>query len=153
LDIAAKLKLGTEDIFTILPTEKSQWSAFKKAMAGIFKVPAGALKSPNFMVELSGAFEDILSVPTEPINLETLSAKKPKGQQPTVPKTAESRETGLYEKDKNYEPSNKEKYGVDTAGDLSRLGKIKRAFSRHGWRDFVTRRRVVVSIFVRMKMN
>jgi hypothetical protein len=139
LDIAAKLKLGTEDIFTILPTEKSQWSAFKKAMAGIFKVPAGALKSPNFMVELSGAFEDILSVPTEPINLETLSAKKPKGQQPTVPKTAESRETGLYEKDKNYEPSNKEKYGVDTAGDLSRLGKIKRAFSRHGWRDFVTK--------------
>ena len=139
LDIAAKLKLGTEDIFTILPTEKSQWSAFKKAMAGIFKVPAGALKSPNFMVELSGAFEDILSVPTEPINLEKLSAKKPKGQQPTVPKTAESRETGLYEKDKNYEPSNKEKYGVDTAGDLSRLGKIKRAFSRHGWRDFVTK--------------
>jgi len=139
LDIAAKLKLGTEDIFTILPTEKSQWSAFKKAMAGIFKVPAGALKSPNFMVELSGAFEDILSVPTEPINLETLSAKKPKGQQPTVPKTAESRETGLYEKDKNYEPSNKEKYGVDTAGDLSRMGKIKRAFSRHGWRDFVTK--------------
>ena len=139
LDIAAKLKLGTEDIFTILPTEKSQWSAFKKAMAGIFKVPAGALKSPNFMVELSGAFEDILSVPTEPINLETLSAKKPKGQQPAVPKTAESRETGLYEKDKNYEPSNKEKYGVDTAGDLSRLGKIKRAFSRHGWRDFVTK--------------
>jgi hypothetical protein len=139
LDIAAKLKLGTEDIFTILPTEKSQWSAFKKAMAGIFKVPAGALKSPNFMVELSGAFEDILSVPTEPINLEKLSAKKPKGQQPTVPKTAESRETGLYEKDKNYEPSNKEKFGIDTAGDLSTLGKIKRAFSRHGWRDFVTK--------------
>jgi hypothetical protein len=139
LDIAAKLKLGTEDIFTILPTEKSQWSAFKKAMAGIFKVPAGALKSPNFMVELSSAFEDILSVPTEPINLEKLSAKKSKGQQPTVPKTAESRETGLYEKDKNYEPSNKEKFGVDTAGDLSRLGKIKRAFSRHGWRDFVTK--------------
>ena len=139
LDIAAKLKLGTEDIFTILPTEKSQWSAFKKAMAGIFKVPAGALKSPNFMVELSGAFEDILSVPTEPINLEKLAAKKPKGQQPAVPKTAESRETGLYEKDKNYEPSNKEKFGVDVAGDLSRLGKIKRAFSRHGWRDFVTK--------------
>ena len=139
LDIAAKLKLGTEDIFTILPTEKSQWSAFKKAMAGIFKVPAGALKSPNFMVELSGAFEDILSVPTEPINLETLSAKTPKKQQATVPKTAESRDTGLYEKDKNYEPSNKEKYGVDTAGDLSKLGKVKRAFSRYGWREFVTK--------------
>ena len=139
LDIAAKLKLGTEDIFTILPTEKSQWSAFKKAMAGIFKVPAGALKSPNFMVELSGAFEDILSVPIEPINLETLSAKKPKGQKPVVPKTAESRDTGLYEKDPNYEPSNKEKFGVDVAGDLSTLGKIKRAFSRHGWRDFVTK--------------
>jgi hypothetical protein len=141
LDMAAKLKMGTEDIFTILPTEKSQWSAFKKAMAGIFKVPAGAMKSPNFMVELSGAFEDILSVPTEPINLDTLSAKTPKKQQqkPLVPEAEKSRETGLYEKDKNYEPSNKEKYGVDVAGDLSILGKIKRAFSRHGWRDFVTK--------------
>jgi hypothetical protein len=80
-----------------------------------------------------------LSVPTQPINLEKLSAKKSKGQQPTVPKTAESRDTGLYEKDPNYEPSNKEKFGVDVAGDLSRMGKIKRAFSRHGWRDFVTK--------------
>lgn len=142
LDMAAKLKFGTEDIFTILPSEKSLWSAFKKAMAGIFKVPVGAMKSPNFMVELSAGFEDILSVPTEPINLDTLSAKTPKKQQqqkPLVPEKEKSRETGLYEKDKNYEPSNKEKYGVDVAGDLSTVGKLKRAFSRHGWRDFVTK--------------
>lgn len=68
--------LATEDISSILPKDSSLWSKFKSAIAGIFKTPKGAMQSNNFMLQLSAAFEDILSVPTGGIDLGKLSAKE-----------------------------------------------------------------------------
>ena len=60
-----------EDIISIMPDKKSAWSEFKKAIAGIVGYKPGQLKSFNFVLELNAAFEDVLSVPTEPIYLNT----------------------------------------------------------------------------------
>jgi hypothetical protein len=76
--------LATEDIPSILPKVKSMWSEFKDAIAGIFKTPKGAMQSNNFMLQLSAAFEDILSVPTGGIDLGKLSAKQAEDIEATV---------------------------------------------------------------------
>jgi hypothetical protein len=76
--------LATEDIPSILPKDSSLWSKFKSAIAGIFKTPKGAMQSNNFMLQLSAAFEDILSVPTGGIDLGKLSAKQAEDIEATV---------------------------------------------------------------------
>jgi len=63
------------------------WSEFKDAIAGIFKTPKGAMQSNNFMLQISAAFEDILSVPTGGIDLGKLSAKQAEDIEST-PETA-----------------------------------------------------------------
>ena len=75
---------ATEDITSILPKDSSLWSKFKSAIAGIFKTPKGAMQSNNFMLQLSAAFEDILSVPTGGIDLGKLSAKQAEDIEATV---------------------------------------------------------------------
>jgi hypothetical protein len=132
----------TDAIGKNLPENKSQWSKFKLAIARILKVrdeylTKGKLSKTadtNYIMEIAAAFEDILVKPTEPVFLPALPAK------PTsAPKKAESRISGLTDKDPAYGMSNKEKFGLNVEGDLSKLGRIKRGFSRHGWRDFVTK--------------
>ena len=75
------LGLNKQVITSQLPGKRSQWSAFKNSVAkiiGITKSKAYDPSKPNFMLEVAGAFEDIMAVPTEPIHLpEVLSAKKP----------------------------------------------------------------------------
>ena len=66
------------EMLSILPEDKNMWSAFKRAIAGILGVPVGAMKSYSFMMELNAALEDIASAPIEPINILSMSAKKPK---------------------------------------------------------------------------
>ena len=138
---------AAETVGKILPELKSQWSKFKLAIARIIKVRDEYLSKgkldktadTNYMMEISAAFEDILVKPTEPVYLPVLPAKKAAAPA-KVPKTAEEFQTsGLYEKDKSYKLSNKERHGLDVEGDLSKVGRVKRAFSRHGWRDFVTK--------------
>jgi hypothetical protein len=141
----------SESIGTNLPEKKSQWSKFKLAVAGLLKIrdvyltKSGNLNKtvePDFVMEIAAAFEDIIAKPTEPIYLPALPAATPKGKgtPAAAPATAPKPQTsGLYEADKNYKASNKEKYGLDVEGDLSKLGRVKRAFSRYGWRDFVTK--------------
>jgi len=74
---ATGINFGAEDISSILPKAKSMWSEFKKAIGGLFGTPKGAMRSHNFVLQLSAAFEDILSVPTGGItNLGKLSAKE-----------------------------------------------------------------------------
>jgi hypothetical protein len=87
--------LGRYEIDSIMPN--SAWTEFKLAMVdllGLEKLFAKGGKftltvRKNFLMEISAAFEDILSVPTEPIYLNyleepTLAAKSP-------PKTADLR--------------------------------------------------------------
>ena len=59
-----------------IPERPSAWTAFKTAIAKILGYKPGQMKSKNFLVELNAAFEDILSVPTEPIYLTDLAAKQ-----------------------------------------------------------------------------
>lgn len=74
---ATGISFGAEDIPSILPKTKSMWSEFKKSVAKLFGTPKGAMQSNNFMLQLSAAFEDILSVPTGGItDLGRLSAKQ-----------------------------------------------------------------------------
>lgn len=137
-----------------LPENKSQWSKFKLAIARILKVRDEYLTKgkldrtadTNYMMEISAAFEDILVKPTEPVYLPVLPAVTPPSQKTAAPATPAApaqapkfQTSGLYEKDKSYNLSNKEKHGLDVEGDLSKLGRVRRAFSRHGWRDFVTK--------------
>ena len=137
----------TETVGKILPESKSQWSKFKLAIARILKVRDEYLikgkldrtADTNYLMEISAAFEDILVKPTEPVYLPALPAKKAAAPA-QVPKQAPKFQTsGLTEKDPAYKISNKEKHGLNVEGDLSKLGRVRRAFSRHGWRDFVTK--------------
>ena len=74
---ATGISFGAEDIPSILPKAKSMWSEFKKSVAKLFGTPKGAMQSNNFMLQISAAFEDILSVPTGGItDLGRLSVKQ-----------------------------------------------------------------------------
>ena len=143
-----RLLLPKGSVVTNLPESKSMWSEFGRTIAeiiGLSKVYFRKNKvredAPyNYLLEIASSFNEILAKPTEPIFLSPLSAKNKAGATVPVPKQAPKFQTsGLTEKDPAYKASNKEKYGFDVGGDLSKLGKIKRAFSRHGFRDFVTK--------------
>ena len=147
-----RLLLPKGSVVTNLPESKSMWSEFGRTIAeiiGLSKVYFRKNKvredAPyNYLLEIASSFNEIIAKPTEPIFLSPLSTKNKAGAitpaTPAVPAQAPKFQTsGLYEKDKSYNLSNKEKHGLDVEGDLSKLGKVKRAFSRHGWRDFVTK--------------
>jgi len=97
--------LGKSPVESILPREnKSGWSAFKLAIAemlGMDKLFAKSGKPTttsrkNFLMEVSAAFEDILSVPTEPIYLEANLPAKGNQKKPPL-KAAEPRTGAAYE--------------------------------------------------------
>ena len=76
----------TENIGTNLPEKKSQWSAFKLAIARILKVHDVYLRKggnlnkdteANFVMEVAAAFEDMLAKPDGPIELPALPSKNP----------------------------------------------------------------------------
>lgn len=129
-DIAFGLR--KDKILDRMPGKKSMWTEFKKAIAGIVGYKPGQMVSNNFMMELSAAFEDILSVPTEPIYLSDLSAKKKEPKK--VPEGKKTREGGLADPElrKAYELS-------DAEYPPSKLAKaVKDLFTVQGWRNKAT---------------
>jgi hypothetical protein len=136
----------TETVGKILPENKSQWSKFKLAIARIIKVRDEYLvkgkldrtADTNYLMEISAAFEDILVKPTEPIYLPALPAVTPPSQKTaapaTPPKTAEEfRESGLYDKDKSYDLSEREN------PTTKRSALYKMFTTREGWRNITTK--------------
>jgi hypothetical protein len=129
---------GTETTKTNLPENKSQWSKFKLAIAGVLKLrdiyltKSGKLSravQPDFVMEIAAAFDDIISKPTEPIYLPVLPAKKAAAPA-TPPKTAdEFRESGLYDNDKSYDLSEREN------PTTKRSAFYKTFTTREGWRN------------------
>ena len=121
--------LRKDKILDRMPGKKSMWSEFKKAIASIVGYKPGQMVSNNFMMELSAAFEDILSVPTEPIYLSDLSAK---AKEPKKPK--ETRKGGMYDPElrKGYEPSPAETSPSKVVKAVKDLGTVQ------GWRDKAT---------------
>jgi hypothetical protein len=120
------------DIGSILPKERTLWSSFKQSIAGILGISKGAMKSPNFLMEMHAAFEDILTAPTEPVYISNLAAKKPKKPPKVVEKGEEPQKVatgGLFDKDPNYIPAKK----IGVAGQLWR-----RLTTTEGWKDTIT---------------
>ena len=120
------------DIGSILPKERTLWSSFKQSIANILGIPKGAMKSPNFLMEMHAAFEDILTAPTEPVYITNLSAKKPKKTPKVVEKGEEPQKVatgGLFDKDPNYIPARK----IGVAKQLWR-----RLTTTEGWKDTIT---------------
>jgi hypothetical protein len=120
------------DIGSILPKERTLWSSFKQSIANILGIPKGAMKSPNFLMEMHAAFEDILTAPTEPVYITNLSAKKPKKTPKVVEKGEEPQKVatgGLFDKDPNYIPARK----IGVARQLWR-----RLTTTEGWKDTIT---------------
>lgn len=127
--------LRKDKILDRMPGKKSMWSEFKKAIAGIVGYKPGQMVSNNFMMELSTAFEDILSVPTEPIYLTDLAAKgKQPKQQKEVKKPKETRKGGINDPElrKGYATS-------ETETAPSKLKKaLKDLITVQGWRNKAT---------------
>lgn len=77
-----------ENIDTILPKEKSQWSAFKLSVASILKLAKTYLRrnklrsdvEANFPMEIMAAFDDILAKPEGGIILPPMAAKEEKAK-------------------------------------------------------------------------
>jgi len=117
-ELLAKLN-DTKETITATPKEKkgkpeTMWSAFKKTVAQMLGVSSKPQvkklsQSPNFLFEVASALDDILSVPTEPINLRKLPAVKAEG----MPKI------DLYSKNDGYETDQDDK-----PKSLSYLSKI-----------------------------
>ena len=117
-ELLAKFNDTKADI-TATPKEKksapeTMWSTFKKTVAQILGVSTKPQvkklsKSPNFLFEVASALDDILSVPTEPINLRKLPAVKAEGM-PNI---------DLYSKNDGYETDQDDK-----PKSLSYLSKI-----------------------------
>jgi hypothetical protein len=132
-DIAFGLR--KDKILDRMPGKKSMWTEFKKAIAGIVGYKPGQMVSNSFMMELSAAFEDILSVPTEPIYLTDLPAKgkqPKKSEEPKKPKETRKGGTKDPELRKGYAPSESE-----TAP--SKLKKaVRDLFTVQGWRNKAT---------------
>jgi len=126
--------LRKDKILDRMPGKKSMWSEFKKAIAAIVGYKPGQMVSNNFMMELNAAFEDILSVPTEPIYLTDLPTKAP-----TAPKGKGSlkqpRSGGMND------PKNREAYRKEYPS--SKRAKLVKAtkdlFKVQGWRDKATK--------------
>ena len=102
-----------------IPERPSAWTVFVQAIARIVGYKPGQMKSKNFLVELNAAFEDILSVPTEPIFLTDLPAKQP------------GRSGGMDDPDlrKQYEMSERE----DPESKVAKA--VKDLFKVQGWRS------------------
>jgi len=117
--------LRKDKILDRMPGKKSMWSEFKKAIAGIVGYKPGQMVSNNFMMELSAAFEDILSVPTEPIYLSDLSAKN---------KQKQARSGGMYD------PNNRKAYELsEKEYPQSKIVKaVKDLTTVQGWRNKAT---------------
>jgi hypothetical protein len=129
-DIAFGLR--KDKILDRMPGKKSMWTEFKKAIAGIVGYKPGQMVSNSFMMELSAAFEDILSVPTEPIYLTDLPAKAKQAKETKKPKETRAGGTKDPELRKAYAPSESE-----TAP--SRFKKATRdLFTVQGWRNKAT---------------
>lgn len=87
-DLSRLPATGLETVY--MPETKSMWTEFTLAMArglgmlkDLFKPgKKGELKSENVLMEVFGAFEDILAVPDKPIEMAPLPAKRK--AQPTV---------------------------------------------------------------------
>jgi hypothetical protein len=99
LAIAQRLDDPTKQLVSILPDDKSAWSAFKLSIVKVLNAgktlftKSGKLipgTKQSLLVEVSAAFDNILAVPTEPIYLDQLPAKgKQKTPKPaTKPRTA-----------------------------------------------------------------
>ena len=127
----------TETVGKILPTDKSQWSKFKLAIARIIKVRDEYLvkgkldrtADTNYLMEISAAFEDILVKPTEPVYLPALPAKKTAAPLAPPRKEEEFRESGLYDKDDSYNLSEREN------PTTKRNAFYKMFTTREGWRN------------------
>jgi hypothetical protein len=119
------------DIGSILPKERTLWSSFKQSIAGILGISKGAMKSPNFLLEMHAAFEDILTAPTEPVYISNLAAKKPKKPPKVAEKEPKKRSDEPFAEDPLY------RVNVDDKG-----GYIKRFWKRistkQGWQDTIT---------------
>jgi hypothetical protein len=119
------------DIGSILPKERTLWSSFKQSIANILGIPKGAMKSPNFLMEMHAAFEDILTAPTEPVYISNLAAKKPKKTPKVAEKEPKKRSDEPFAEDPLY------RVNVDNKG-----GYIKRFWKRistkQGWQDTIT---------------
>ena len=149
-------KQKQEEFKSALPTVRKAWTDFKLAIAKIFVVGStvnqktGVVKNislrnvmfkkdgtlneaapKNLLMEISAAFEDILEVPTEPIYMAKLPAKK--SATPATPaaplKAEEFRESGLYDKDDSYKLSEREN------PTTKRSAFRKMFFTREGWRN------------------
>lgn len=121
---------GTQPIESLLPAKKSAWSAFKRAIAGIVNFAQTPFNNIDFLMELNAAFDDILSVPTEPINLDSLAARKKKGA-PGTPKqqAPQYQAPGFLQADPRYTLTDKEL-------PPSRWSRLKKAlFTTQGWRE------------------
>jgi len=112
---------------SILPKAATAWGSFKIAIAKIIGVSAGNMKSPNLMMELYAAFEDVLMAPTEPIYIDSgvLPAKR-------ATKTDEKKlkTHGKGAKRSEYLPRERH-----TPNSLKRLA--RRLFTRQGWQENV----------------
>jgi hypothetical protein len=105
-----------EKMKSILPAEQSLWSAFKLSVAellGIDKLYFNkkgqySKNAPrNFLMEVYASFEDLLSVPTEPIYLPTLpTAATTNKQAPGIkPITLDSKKDGFEESVEEEKPA------------------------------------------------
>jgi hypothetical protein len=123
--------LRKDKVLDRMPGKKSMWSEFKKAIAAIVGYKPGQMVSNNFMMELNAAFEDILSVPTEPIYLTDLPTKAPKGKG----SLKQPRSGGMND------PKNREAYKLsEKEYPSSKLVKAaKDLFKVQGWRDKATK--------------
>lgn len=98
LAIAQRLDDPTKQLVSILPGNKSAWSAFKLSIVKVLNAGKTLFTKngdlipgtkQSLLVEVSAAFDNILAVPTEPIYLDQLPAKgKQKAPKPaTKPRT------------------------------------------------------------------
>ena len=128
-------KFGLEPIESLLPDKKNAWSAFKKAIAGIINFAKTPFKNLNFVMELNAAFDDILSVPEGPINIDqTLAAKGKKAKPKKEPlKAPEYTAPGFINSDARYKtpeaalPPNRWKKMKDSLTTAEGWRKIARA--------------------------
>jgi len=126
------------DIGSILPKERTLWSSFKQSIAGILGISKGAMKSPNFLMEMHAAFEDILTAPTEPVYVSNnatiksiLAAKKPK----KTPKIAE--EAPKEESDDPFAEDPLYRVNVDNKGGYAKRF-WRRISTKQGWQDNIS---------------
>jgi hypothetical protein len=134
LAIAQRLDDPTKQLVSILPGNKSAWSAFKLSIVKVLNAGKTLFTKngdlipgtkQSLLVEVSAAFDNILAVPTEPIYLDQLSAKQ------KAPLEAGPREGGFDDPEirRAYELTERE------TGQSKEKGFFKQLFSTSGWRN------------------